>query len=59
MAKATNTIRLTENRLLKVKDVEYNYIACPHPGILMRENNETGKWKQVLRAIIEKINLEL
>lgn len=59
MAKATDTIRLTENRLLKVEDVEYNYIACPHPGILMRENNETGKWKNVLRVIIEKINSEL
>jgi len=59
MAKATDTIRLTENRLLKVEDVEYNYIACPHPGILMRENNETGKWKNVLRVIIENINSEL
>ena len=59
MAKATNTIHLTEKRLLKVEDIEYNYFACPHPGILMRENNETGKWKNVLRVIIDKIKLDL
>jgi len=58
-AKATDTIHLTEKRLLKVEDIEYNYFACPHPGILMRENNETGKWKNVLRVIIDKIKLDL
>lgn len=59
IAKATNRIQSIENRILKIGDNEYNYFACPHPGILMRENNKTGKWNNVLRAIIDKINLEL
>lgn len=59
IAKATDTIYLTEKRTLRVDDNEYNYFACPHPGILMREANETGKWKQVLKEIMDKIKLFL
>ena len=32
----------------------YSYFACPHPGILMRED-ENGKWKGYLRKIIEEL----
>ncbi len=28
--------------------------SCPHPGILMRED-ENGKWKGYLKKIIEEI----
>lgn len=59
IAKATSTIQIAEKRKLSIGENKYNYFACPHPGILMREDDETGKWKQVLKMIIEKIKLEL
>jgi len=59
IVKATSTIQLAEKRILSIGENNYNYFACPHPGILMREDNEKGKWKQVLKIIIEKIKLEL
>ncbi len=33
---------------------KYSYFACPHPGILMRED-ENGKWKGYLKRIIEEV----
>lgn len=59
IAKATSTIQVAEKRILSIGENKYNYFACPHPGILMREDDETGKWKQVLKIIIEKIKPEL
>ncbi len=59
IAKATSTIQVAEKRILSIGENTYNYFACPHPGILMREDDEKGKWKQVLKIIIEKIKLEL
>lgn len=59
IAKATSTIQVAEKRILSIGENKYNYFACPHPGILMREDDEKGKWKQVLKIIIEKIKLEL
>lgn len=38
----------------KLKGNTYSYFACPHPGILMRED-ENGKWKACLRKIIEEV----
>jgi len=40
-------------------DNEYNYFACPHPGILMRESDISKKWKNVLVTIIDKVKVLL
>ncbi len=52
---ATDIIALCQMQKYVVKDREYAYYACPHPGKLMREQGEDQKWKGILKQILEKV----
>lgn len=51
---ATKAIEACKPIEYKLNGHIYSYFACPHPGILMRED-ENGKWKECLKKIVEEI----
>ncbi len=57
---ATEIIASSQRQVIRVNDLEYNYFSCPHPGILMREEDELkGKWGKVLSNTLNEIKLLL
>lgn len=54
VSSATKAIEACQAFEYKLSGNIYSYFACPHPGILMRED-ENGKWKGCLRKIIEEV----
>jgi uracil-DNA glycosylase len=54
---ATKVIELGEKQKYIIADAEYDYYACPHPGILMRESELGSKWKDVLVKTLEEIKV--
>lgn len=51
---ATKAIKACQPFDFQLNGNTYNFFACPHPGILMRED-ENGKWKGYLKKIIEEV----
>lgn len=54
VASATKAIEACKPIEYRLNGNTYSYFACPHPGILMRED-ENGKWKGYLKKIIEEV----
>lgn len=54
IASATKAIEKCQVVEYNLNGRKYNYFACPHPGILMREDAD-GKWKGCLKKIIEEV----
>lgn len=54
VSSATKAIEACKPIEYKLNGNKYSYFACPHPGILMRED-ENGKWKGFLKKIIEEV----
>jgi len=54
---ATEVIESGQKQKYIVDDVEYDYYACPHPGILMRESDISSKWKNVLDKTLKEIEI--
>ena len=54
VASATKAIEACKPIEYRLNGNIYSYFACPHPGILMRED-ENGKWKGYLKKIIEEV----
>jgi uracil-DNA glycosylase len=54
VSSVTKAIEACQAFEYKLNGNTYSYFACPHPGILMRED-ENGKWKGCLRKIIEEV----
>lgn len=52
---STDVMASGEKQIYVVKNVEYDYFACPHPGILMRESEISGKWKNVLANTLNEV----
>lgn len=59
IAKATESIESCNMQTIVVNGVAYNYFACPHPGILMRESDISKKWKNMLVTILDKVKVLL
>lgn len=54
---ATNAIASGEKQLFELKGVGYDYFACPHPGILMRESEISGKWKNIIIKTLSDVKV--
>jgi len=57
IASATEIIAKGEKQIYVLNSVGYEYYACPHPGILMRESELSSKWKSVLIKTLEEIKI--
>lgn len=55
IAAATNIIENDYKQGIVVQDSRFDYFACPHPGILMRETEGNQKWNNVLSKIIIEV----
>lgn len=56
IAVTTDNMENQSRQEIKVNGITYIYFACPHPGILMRGNEISNKWKNVLTKIIGEVN---
>jgi hypothetical protein len=55
IASATEVIASGVKQVYIVNRVGYDYYACPHPGILMRESELSSKWKNVLVKTLNEV----